>query len=649
MEQNVQKDIRKEIMKKLKLSIPCIILSLMIVACSAGDNRLEKALDFAGSNRAELEKVLDYYSQDPEKLEAARFLIRNMPHWYAYEGWQLDSVKQMLAQDNRPKEVVDKWKRVDYYSLPKVYDAQVITADYLIENIDLAFKVWKEYPWNKSLSFDDFCEYILPYRIDNEPLSSWRKLYHEYYASVLDSLYQGDDVVEACQAVGSELKKVWFIYFTDLNIPHMDGEFLFHHPIGYCRESCDITLYAMRSCGIPAATDFFRYSPEYQHYHSWNALRDTTGRFILFDPKGVPPTRKTVTTDDRKKGKVYRYYFGEQNLPTSVAHAKKAQISSFFRNPYIKDVTAEYFGENRVTVPIQRADKYIYLGVFSPRGWIPVDVVESNGDEATFHNLEPNIIYQTLVLEGGKQYPAGYPFIFKDGKAELLVPDETNREQAVLKRKMSIKPTISEWLYRGTIGARIEAANEPSFSRADLLYEFKDTLTTNYYELNSLHPHQKYRYIRYSPPRGARIELAELAFYEDSLMQKKLSLDIVTAIEPIDRLKNITDSQILTYFQAKDTTSSIIYKIEKAAAISKIVFSPRNDDNYIWPGDRYELFYHNGIYGWQSLGTQTAEDRKISYSVPKNSLLWLRNRTKGREEQVFIYRNGKQYFTIDIR
>lgn len=105
----------------------------MIVACSAGDNRLEKALDFAGSNRAELEKVLDYYSQDPEKLEAARFLIRNMPHWYAYEGWQLDSVKQMLAQDNRPKEVVDKWKRVDYYSLPKVYDAQVITADYLIE------------------------------------------------------------------------------------------------------------------------------------------------------------------------------------------------------------------------------------------------------------------------------------------------------------------------------------------------------------------------------------------------------------------------------------------------------------------------------------------------------------------------------------
>lgn len=53
-----------------------------------------------GDNRGELEKVLEHYGQEPEKLEAARFLIRNMPHWYAYEGWQLDSVRQMLALRN---------------------------------------------------------------------------------------------------------------------------------------------------------------------------------------------------------------------------------------------------------------------------------------------------------------------------------------------------------------------------------------------------------------------------------------------------------------------------------------------------------------------------------------------------------------------
>lgn len=28
----------------------------------------------------------------------------------------------------------------------------------MIENIDLAFDVWKRYPWNRSLGFDDFWE-----------------------------------------------------------------------------------------------------------------------------------------------------------------------------------------------------------------------------------------------------------------------------------------------------------------------------------------------------------------------------------------------------------------------------------------------------------------------------------------------------------
>lgn len=147
-----------------------ILLAIFCMACSSvDDKRLEQALQFAGENRGELEKVLSHYENNPEKLEAARFLIRNMPRWYAYEGWQLDSIKPVLIVKDKeefvPKEIIKKWQRVSFYSLPKVYDAKVIMADYLIENIDLAFDVWKSYPWNRSLGFDDFCELILPYRI----------------------------------------------------------------------------------------------------------------------------------------------------------------------------------------------------------------------------------------------------------------------------------------------------------------------------------------------------------------------------------------------------------------------------------------------------------------------------------------------------
>ncbi len=635
-------------MKNVKWIVSFTLLLVMMAACSPDKRELERALAFAGDNRPELEKVLDHYKGEPEKLEAARFLIRNMPHWYAYEGWQLDSVKQVLIARDFSKESLDKWKEVSFYSLPKVYDAQVISADYLIENIDLAFLEWKKRPWNKSLSFDDFCELILPYRLDNEPLSSWRKLYHDHYSSLLDSLYQGQDVLEACRTVCDELRGKGLYYFTELNIPHLDGVFLFHHPIGYCRESCDITLYAMRACGIPTTTDFFRYSPDYQHYHSWNMLRDTTGRFLVFDFEELPPTRDISATDGRKKGKVYRYCFGTQEQSFPAFDEEDERIPSFFRNFRIKDVTADYFGENEVTVPTQIDDKYIYLSVFSPRGWVAVDVAESKAGKATFRNLEPNIIYQTLACNGKLQAPAGYPFIYKDGKAEMLEPDIVNGEKATLKRKMSIKPRISEWLYRAIVGTRIEAANDLSFAQADLLYEFKDTLTTNYYELASLHSKQKYRYIRYTPSVGVGVELAELGICADTLCRSRIPLQPVTPLQPFDRMGNITDGNILTFFQSTEVSHPLIFRMGRQSAVGKIIFSPRNDDNYIWPGDSYELFYHAGAEDWQSLGVQVAASRELTYYVPKNALLWLRNRTRGREEQVFVYRNGKQMFTIDL-
>ena len=50
---------------------------------------IANVLDSAGSNRSELEAVLDHYrTQDnnPQKLRAAEFLIENMPAHYSYAG-----------------------------------------------------------------------------------------------------------------------------------------------------------------------------------------------------------------------------------------------------------------------------------------------------------------------------------------------------------------------------------------------------------------------------------------------------------------------------------------------------------------------------------------------------------------------------------
>lgn len=57
-----------------KILIGGLILCLL-AACS-DNKRLEQALQFAGENRGELEKVLDFYKHDGEKYAAARFFDR---------------------------------------------------------------------------------------------------------------------------------------------------------------------------------------------------------------------------------------------------------------------------------------------------------------------------------------------------------------------------------------------------------------------------------------------------------------------------------------------------------------------------------------------------------------------------------------------
>lgn len=69
----------------MKTCLLFVILSIL-PSCSMQKTKgvsLEHALSMAEENRVELEKVLEYYKNDSLKLEAARFLIRNMPFHFS--------------------------------------------------------------------------------------------------------------------------------------------------------------------------------------------------------------------------------------------------------------------------------------------------------------------------------------------------------------------------------------------------------------------------------------------------------------------------------------------------------------------------------------------------------------------------------------
>ena len=85
----------------------------------------------------------------------------------------------------------------------------------------------------------------------------------------------------------------------------------------------------------------------------------------------------------------------------------------------------------------------------------------------------------------------------------------------------------------------------------------------------------------------------------------------------------------------------LIFDFGKNIYLDSILFIPRNDDNFIHFGDEYELFYHAGAKGWKSLGRQKANSNSLYYdNIPQNSVLWLHDHTRGKEERCFYLLNG---------
>ena len=78
--------------------------------------------------------------------------------------------------------------------------------------------------------------------------------------------------------------------------------------------------------------------------------------------------------------------------------------------------------------------------------------------------------------------------------------------------------------------------------------------------------------------------------------------------------------------------------------IGKIVYTPRNRDNFVRKGDLYELLVcREGT--WVPFARQIATaDSLLFQGVPKHALLLLRDLSRGEAERLFEYKDGKQVY-----
>lgn len=628
----------KQTMEKKNMTRRAAVLLFgAVLSCLAActhPSGLERTWERAGKNRAELEKVLRHYGDDSRKHRAALFLLEQMADCYSWSGTNIDTLKRLKQLSGLPgKEawtdsVKKAWNFPQLLSCTKVYDAQVITADFLIRHIDHAFAIWDSRPWSKYYPLEEFIRHVLPYRLGDEPLEDWRESYYMHFANRVDSIYSGGDVIRKTQAVETIINRDGF-QWNELfpSLPHLGAGYLFRHRLGSCRESCDFTLYLLRALGIPSVTDHYIVSPHTSGMHWWNAVRDTTGSLVPFWLEESKVGREM--DDGRPKGKVFRLEFGGRTC----------------------DVTSEYFGRNvaRVRIGSDIRASRILLCVFSCGRLVPVGQGEVHRGEVAFHDLEPGIRFFPMYQhQSGDLRFAGHPFCVDSlGSTVFYVPDKWNRTRALLRRKYAFHHHLKERGLR-MAGNRVTGSSRRDFRFPDTLFTFPRTLKTNRHVMVSA-SNRPVRYLRWDAiPSRFNVSVAEIAFHEYGT-GRKLPFRLLDLPSPVygHGVSNMTDGDVLTTYQAKEHgPQTQVFDLGGIYRLSDMLYIPHNDGNYIEPGDTYELFYQNGSEGWKSLGRKTADADSLVYEgVPGNAVFWLRDLTKGREEQQFVLDGqGEQSF-----
>jgi len=652
-------------MKIKKIRWVFIILLFPLLFSCHKISRLDHALKLAGENRPELEKVLEHYKNDQLKYKAAVFLIENMPGHYSYDDTAylnsyyhaLDSVVALTNQaddalkDSLLVQVKDKYS---VNRLRTVSDVKIMKSDFLIDNIDRAFSVWQNGVSVAYLNFDDFCEYILPYKVcETQVLENWRLYFDGFSAETFRKLpycklYQ-NSVWKECEFVNMELKaKINPRLSTDRmrensQIPIKRMSTLSKISVGTCEDHTELAAAVMRAKGIPVAIDFTPQWPFRSLGHTWDVFFDVSGKKIVFDGCSAPPGMPHK--EDHIFAKIYRRTYSV-NRDIEKINFTDRYVPDIFRDVFMKDVTSEYIATVDVDIEASTPckSKYAYLAVFDDINWVPVCWGKMSMGKVTFKETGKDVLYLPVSMDGDALTAIADPVLVGfDGKITPVKADTLHKQTMVLNRKYPVFPAVFAVMDR-VMGGQIQASNRPDFRDSVVLHTIDKYGVTS--EDVFLKNTGKYRYWRYISPDGAYCNIAELRFFEKDSTNSitgKIIGSSGSFANGGNVKENVFDGDALTFFDAPEANNCWVgMDFGKPVAISRIYYLPRNDGNCIEIGDDYELVYWSGN-GWLSLGNQKATGSRLVFeNCPSNGLYLLHDHTKGQEERIFTYENGKQ-------
>lgn len=369
-------------------------------------------------------------------------------------------------------------------------------------------------------------------------------------------------------------------------------------------------IYIFRALGIPCGCDYMPLRGDGNVAHFWNFILDKNGEsYYMYETGMLEPVRKYWGI----KSKIYRQTFSRNEDVVKDMRKDAEAVYPSFRFPHFIDVTRLYSGKRARKLNIPREKLFhkvpeaevVYLCSPAWMDWEPIAWAHPGENDVSFNDVE-----EIKLLNKYHQF---------------------------------IEPFAQRM-----VGGAFEGSNRADFLQKDTLYVVKEA-PVRLYSVVRLNNTKLYRYVRYVGPENGYCNVSEVAFYEGpadtcALQGKVIGTPNRQNGDGKHDYRNVYDGDPYTSFDYYQPTGGWAgLDLGRPCLIQKIIFTPRNRDNYVREGDTYELFY-SSKGEWISIGEQIPSSDSLLYTVPKGALLYLKNHTRGSDERIFEYEEGKQRY-----
>jgi transglutaminase-like putative cysteine protease len=259
-----------------------------------------------------------------------------------------------------------------FYAFMPLNDLADYSVNFFLSNINVSLRARKELPWGISVPEDIFLHYVLPVRVNNENLDSFRIKYcDEIFLRI-----KGKSIVDAALEIN---------HWCHENVTYQPSDSRTSGPIstilsarGRCGEESTLTVAALRTAGIPARQV---YTPRWAHCddnHAWVEFWNN-GQWSYLgacEPEPVAdrgwftePARRAMLVNTKSFGAPY----GDENI--IAAYDKYSIVNNLSKYAVTKRIYVKVTGSDGKPVKdaIVEYDLYNYAE-FYPLASVPTDV-----------------------------------------------------------------------------------------------------------------------------------------------------------------------------------------------------------------------------------------------------------------------------------